>query len=81
MSRRGGVAVDQHQRLSSIRDAERRVTVCAECLKASCWHGTHMCDKSVNADLTTRTARELDALGFEHPSHYSPARVREVCGS
>ncbi len=80
MSQRGGAAADQHQRLSSIRDAERRVTVCAECLKASCWHGVFMCDKSDNADVTTRTVRELDALGFEHPEHYSAARVREVEG-
>lgn len=74
------MTTDQGGRLGALRDAERRVTVCAECLKASCWHGVFMCDLSFRADITTRTVRELDALGYEDPSHYSTERVREVEG-
>ena len=77
MSAQGG---DQAARLAAVRDAARVVTVCAECLKASCWHGVHMCDKAQHADTTTRTVRELDALGYEHPEYYSAERVREVEG-
>jgi hypothetical protein len=78
MTRQGG---DQAPRMTAQRDADRRVTVCAECLRASCWHGEFMCDKSRGADVTTRTVRELDALGYEHAEHYSSARVREVEGA
>ena len=62
------------------RDDDRQVTVCAECLKASCWHGEFMCDRSRSADITTRTVRELRKLNREHPSHYSVEKIRAVCG-
>lgn len=58
----------------------RAVTVCAACLRASCWHGTFLCDASDTADVTTRTVAELDALDREHPDYFSAARVREVEG-
>jgi hypothetical protein len=61
-------------------DPNRRVTVCAECLRASCWHGEFMCDRAEMADVTERTVAELDALGLEHPERYSAEKVREVCG-
>ncbi len=59
---------------------DRKITVCAECLTASCWHGEFMCDRSRNAGITTRLASELDALGREHPGNYSVEKIREVCG-
>lgn len=62
-------------------DGDRRVTVCAECLTASCWHGVFMCEWAFRADITTRTVRELNELGREHPSNYSIDRVRAVEGS
>jgi len=63
-----------------VTNPDRKVTVCAACLTASCWHGEFMCEASRTADVTTRTVRELRALGREHPSNYSVAKVREVCG-
>jgi hypothetical protein len=47
-----------------------KVTVCAECLRASCWHGEFMCEKARHADVTVRTVRQLKQLGREHPSHW-----------
>jgi hypothetical protein len=73
---------DQRERLSSFQDGKSRsIRVCAECLRASCWHGTFLCDKARGADTTTRTERELDELALEHPSHYAAARVRLVEGA
>lgn len=57
------------------------VTVCAECLMASCWHGEFMCQRAVDAGITHRRASELRALGREHPSHFSLEKLREVYGS
>lgn len=55
------------------------VTICAECLCASCWHGTFMCQKARSADVRTVKASEMP-LGPEHPSYYSPRRLLEVEG-
>lgn len=62
-------------------DKARRVTVCDACLRACCWHAVFMCDRSQEAGTTERTVAELDALGLEHPDHYSAERVREVEGA
>lgn len=55
------------------------VTICAECLRACCWHGEFMCDKSRSANVRTVKASELP-LGDEHPSYYSSKRLREIEG-
>jgi hypothetical protein len=46
------------------------VTVCSECLMASCWHGEFMCDKSQTAGLVKKTVAELRALDREHESYW-----------
>ena len=61
-------------------DPNRRVTVCAKCLQASCWHGEFMCDSARQAGLTERTVAELKALDREHRSHYSIANIRKITG-
>jgi hypothetical protein len=38
------------------------ITVCAECLQASCWHGEFMCENAENADITQKTVKELREL-------------------
>ena len=43
----------------------RYVTVCSECLRASCWHGVFMCDKSTNAGTMDLDRRYLHARPFE----------------
>lgn len=47
------------------------VIVCDACLTASCWQGSFPCEKARSAGTSERTVAELDALGREHPSHYS----------
>jgi hypothetical protein len=59
----------------------RMVTVCSECLQASCWHGEFMCERSRGANVTRRTVGVLRGLDREHPSHYSVRNVRKVCGA
>ena len=58
----------------------RRVTVCAACLRASCWHGEFMCDEARSAGTVEIFAPTLRKLSLEHPSNYSPKKIREVCG-
>lgn len=57
------------------------VTVCAKCLRASCWHGEALCDGAAFADVVKRRASELRGVGVEHPSHYSREKILRVCGS
>lgn len=57
------------------------VTVCAECLCASCWHGEFYCQSSQVAGITTLKASELRALGREHRCHFSRKKIREVTGA
>ena len=61
--------------------ADRMVTVCSACLCASCWHGEFRCQQWVTAGTVEKPVSELQKLDREHPSHYSVAKVREVCGS
>ena len=48
----------------------KRVTVCAACLKASCWQGLFYCDEYRTADIVEKTVAELMALGLEHPTYW-----------
>lgn len=58
----------------------RMVTVCSECLKASCWHGEFLCERSRAANIVRRTVGQLRDLNREHPEQYSVRKVRHVCG-
>jgi len=60
---------------------ERRVMVCASCLRAGCWHGEVMCDEARGAGTVEKPAHELDALNLEHPDNYSRARIRAIYGT
>lgn len=61
-------------------DDARVVTVCDECLTASCWHGEFMCDASKNAGIVEKTVGELNALKYEHPDNYSAEKCLKVTG-
>lgn len=61
-------------------DRDYLVTICAECLRACCWHGTFMCDKAQFANVRTVKASEMP-LGPEHADYYSPKRLLEVEGN
>ena len=47
------------------------ITVCAECLQASCWHGEFMCDKARDTGIVQKTVKELRELNLEHPEHWA----------
>ena len=49
---------------------DQLITVCAECLCASCWQGMFLCQRSQNADITHKTVRELRQLNLEPPSYW-----------
>ncbi len=63
-----------------MNSANEMITVCAECLTASCWHGEFYCDKYKTADITKKTRKELDVLNLEHPHNYSRSKIAEVHG-
>lgn len=45
------------------------ITVCAACLTAACWHGTHSC-YAIKPGLVEKTREELAAMALEHPSNW-----------
>ncbi len=51
----------------------KTVTVCAECLRASCWHGIFMCDKAMGADIVQKTIKSLRKLGLENECYWKEA--------
>jgi len=61
-----------------MQEADNRlVTVCSECLTASCWNGEFYCDKYISAGTVEKTVDELRELKLEHESYYLPyARSR-----
>lgn len=56
------------------------VTVCSECLRASCWHYDAPCADAIRASTIERRASDLRKLNLESPSHYSRSRLLRVCG-
>lgn len=51
---------------------DRKVTVCDECLQASCWQGILLCDKARDAGPIEKTVSELRALDREHEWYWKP---------
>lgn len=49
---------------------DRLVLVCANCLRASCWHGNFYCEKAKSTGVTKKTLRELLALNLEHQDYW-----------
>ncbi len=61
-----GHAVSQ----DSDRILDRKVTVCAECLMASCWLSIFICEKYRSAGTTELTVRRLHSLAYENPQYW-----------
>lgn len=61
--------------------SEKMVTVCAECLRASCWLGTFMCEKSRNADTVEMAVSELLQLRREHPDWFAGNKDAHASGA
>jgi len=58
-------------------DADRLVTVCSECLMATCWHGIFLCDRSRSANIVKKPIRDLRALNREHESYWSKEHLEQ----
>lgn len=51
----------------------RRVTVCAECKRASCWQGSMMCEGYRQAGSKDLSVGELRLLARESPHYWEKA--------
>lgn len=47
----------------------KKITVCSNCLRASCWHGIFFCEKYIESGTVEKTKEELLGLKLEHPSY------------
>ena len=47
-----------------------RITVCAACLRASCWQGYFYCDEYQQANTLQKTRQELEKLGYENSDYW-----------
>lgn len=54
----------------SDRILSRKITVCANCLQASCWQGVFLCDRARGAGTTELTVLKLHQLAYENPEYW-----------
>lgn len=57
--------------VSSKAEDNRKVTVCASCLRASCWHYDFICNDHRTAGIVEKTVGELRKLKLEHSSYWA----------
>lgn len=57
------------------------VTVCAGCLRASCWHGEGYCENALTAGIVPQSASKLRKRNAEHFDNFTLAKVQQVSGS
>lgn len=62
-------------------DTTLKVLVCAECLRASCWYGEFMCNKSRSANLKILTIEDLQKLNREHLDYWTDATMFRIYGN
>ncbi len=53
-----------------VRDVMKKITVCAACLRASCWQGEFYCDDYREASTLQKTKKELKKLGYENAEYW-----------
>lgn len=53
-------------------DPDRRVTVCSECLRTSCWMGWFLCDLAKAAGVLELPVWALEKLELEHSDYWEP---------
>lgn len=56
------------------------ITVCAACMRASCWHGEFLCERAREAGTARVTREELRTLGLEHEDNWSSPKMAAVYG-
>jgi hypothetical protein len=57
--------------MSGTYDPSAPVTVCSECLRASCWQGIFYCEDYKRARTTRKPIAELRALKLESPDYWT----------
>ncbi len=62
--------VDSVERATTDLPGDLAITVCAECLEATCWQGTFMCQESRNANIIALPVKRLLVATREHPSYW-----------
>lgn len=50
--------------------SERLITVCAACLRASCWQGEFYCEDARRAGTIEMPVSALEAIDREHPYYW-----------
>jgi len=53
---------------------DRYVTVCAACLRASCWQGRFYCDTARDAGTRELSVSHLKRLDLENPEYWEEDR-------
>lgn len=59
----------------SKQDKDRKVTVCASCLRACCWRGEFMCDNARTADVVPMSISDLRKLDRESADYWAEGRA------
>lgn len=55
----------------AIENPNLLITVCSECLQASCWQGKFFCEKAITAGTKQLTRNQLTELNTgEHPDYW-----------
>ena len=60
---------------------QRKVMVCDECLRASCWYGELHCGNAVFAGAKVLKIAELEPLRREHPDNWSDEAMIKQYGN
>jgi hypothetical protein len=64
-----------------MKEDKKLIEVCDKCLRASCWYGYFMCDRSFEAGTILKTREELKGLNREHFSYWDDEYLEKVYGT
>ena len=59
---------------------KKKVLVCSQCARASCWYGEFMCEDARGAGLRILTVSDLRKLDREHEDFWSDEKMIEQYG-
>ena len=60
--------------MSDLKDIDL-ITVCDNCLCASCWQGIFFCENYMTAGTVEKTVGELKKLNRENPDYWKKTKV------
>jgi epoxyqueuosine reductase QueG len=59
---------------------DKIIKVCDACLRACCWYGEFMCDKSKTAGTTNIKVKDLKRLDLENEYYWSDEKMEAIYG-